>query len=63
MPRQVVEPALFSQLAHGRVDEGVARSTLLPGLEALLCGGVGVPIDIFTDRGRLFGEGRAMLPP
>jgi hypothetical protein len=29
---------------------------LLPGLEALLCGGVGVPVNIFTNGRRLFGE-------
>ena len=61
MPRQVVEPALFPQLAHGRVDERVAGFTLFPGLEALLGVRVGVPVDVFTDRGRLFGEGRAVL--
>ena len=63
MPGEMVEPALLPQLAHGRIDQRIARLTLFPGVEALLCGGVGVPVDVLTDRGRLFGEGRAMLPP
>ena len=36
-------------MAHGRINQRIARSTLLPGLEALLCGGVGVPVDVFTN--------------
>ena len=63
MPGEMMEPALLSQLAHGRVDERIARSTLFPGLEARLGIVVVIPVDVFTDRGRLFGEGRAMLPP
>lgn len=44
VPRQVVDPALLSELCHAGVDEGVPGARLLPRLEQLLVavGGVGM---------------------
>jgi len=45
--RAIVHEPLFEQLAHARVDEGIAREPLLPGLDVRP--GVAPPIAAWTE--------------